>query len=148
LVKENVNNFLNAVARKQEQITSALQASSKEDSEEQAQQPPNVSPDIVKFVYHIKKRMTEVQIIQPISAKPSSQPQVGSKPKAATAHPRRMITGGGQGRRHPRRQITQNPQFHLPTGPSLEQVQAMKQTYLAQMRLNRVLQTCLKIQAH
>jgi len=57
--------------------------------------------------------MTEVEIVQPICAKHSSQPQVGSKPKQAAtqaAHPRRrMLTGGGQGRRHPRRQ---NPQFH------------------------------------
>jgi len=44
LVKEKVNYFLNAVSRKQEQITSQLQVSSEEGSEEQAQQPPNVLP--------------------------------------------------------------------------------------------------------
>jgi len=55
LVKENVSDFLNAVSKKQGQITSALQASSKDGSEEPRQQQPSVSPPYPLMVIHFHK---------------------------------------------------------------------------------------------
>jgi len=60
-----------------------------------------------------------------------SEPVVNRQPPRKPIHPRRAITGAGQ---HPRRR---NPQFHLPTGPSPQQLQEMRNVHMAEEELKK-----------